>query len=707
LRSYLRIPMKKIRKTFSLQKDQTDCGVGCLQSLVRYYRGDVSLEVLRGKSGTSKTGTTLLGLYQCAKEIGFDADGCEADIDALIEHNQPVILHVILENKYEHYVVCYYRDSNKNNQFLIGDPAKGLEYWSKEKLQELWVSKTCLTLQPNEEFKISGKIASEKREWLHKLIKEDQESIYTVIVLGAVTTFLGMAMSIFSQKLIDDILPQKKVSILFLSIGFFSFLLFARVVLQALRDFYIIRQTKEFNQRINKSFFNSLLYLPKLFFDTRKIGDFVSRLNDTQRIQNVIKYLITNTVVDILGVLISIGFLFFYYWKLAIICLIVSPIIFYIIFRFNKKIILSQREVMQAYSINEANYIDSIRGIDVVKGFGKQDLFLKKNLSIFGNFQSKIFELGKVNVKITLYSGLALVVFLVTILSFSSYNVLNSQIKIGEMMAIIGISSSLLTSITNLALVSIPIQEAKVAFDRMFEYSSITKEKLDGLEINNIQKIEIKQLDFRFNGRSKLLENVSLKLEKGKVICLLGESGGGKTTFTEVLQKNYIQESGEVIINDTISLKDISTANWRNLISIVPQNIQLFNTTFLENIILDENLDNQKLNDVINLGFQQFVSSLPQNLMTIVGEEGINLSGGQKQLLGWMRALYHNPQFLILDEPTSSLDKDNRNFIYQLISKLKNDKIIFIISHNLESLDEIADEVLCLKEKTISRILKN
>lgn len=699
--------MKNIKKSFSLQKDQTDCGVGCLQSLIRYYGGDISLEILRGKSGTSKTGTTLLGLYQCAKEIGFDAVGCEADVNALIEHNQPVILHVILENKYEHYVVCYYRDTTQNNQFLIGDPAKGLEYWSEEKLQELWVSKTCLTLQPNKEFKISGKITTEKKEWLRNLIKEDWESIYTVIVLGALTTFLGMAMSIFSQKLIDDILPQKKVNVLFLSIGFLSFLLFARVILQSLRDFYIIKQNKAFNQRINKSFFNSLLSLPKLFFDTRKIGDFVARLNDTQRIQNVIKYLITNTVVDILGVVISIGFLFFYFWKLAVICLIVSPIIFYIIFRFNKEIILSQKEVMQAYSVNEANYIDSIRGIDVIKGFGKQDLFLKRNLLIFGNFQSKIFDLGKVNIKITLYSGLALVVFLVTILSFSSYNVLNSQIKIGEMMAIIGISSSLLTSITNLALVSIPIQEAKVAFDRMFEYSSITKEKLDGLEINNIQKIEIKQLDFRFNGRSKLLENVSLKLEKGKVICLLGESGSGKTTFTEILQKNYVQESGEVIINDSISLKDISTASWRNLISIVPQNIQLFNTTFLENIILDEDLDQQKLNDVIKLGFENFINSLPQNLMTIVGEEGINLSGGQKQLLGWMRALYHNPLFLILDEPTSSLDKENRNFIYQLISKLKKDKIIFIISHNLESLDEIADEVLCLKEKTISRILKN
>ena len=170
-------------------------------------------------------------------------------------------------------------------------------------------------------------------------------------------------MSIFSQKLVDDILPKKKLNILLLSIGFLSFLLFARVIIQALREFYIIKQSKEFNQRINKTFFSSLLHLPKMFFDTRKIGDFVARLNDTQRIQTVIKHLITNTAVDILGVLISIGFLFYYSWKLAIVCLVISTIIFYIIFRFNKQIIESQKNVMQSYSINEANYIDSSRGI--------------------------------------------------------------------------------------------------------------------------------------------------------------------------------------------------------------------------------------------------------------------------------------------------------------------------------------------------------
>lgn len=689
---------KQIQKTFSLQKDQTDCGVGCLQSLVRYYGGDISLEILREKSGTSKTGTTLLGLYQCANEVGFDAEGCEADINALIEHKAPVILHVIIENKYEHYVVCYSFDGNL---FTIGDPAKGIEFWNKEQLLEVWKSKTCLTLKTNETFRQAKVNQKEKRDWLLDLIKKDSEAIYTVIFLGVLLTLLGMSMSIFSQKLIDDILPQKKLKVLILSIAFLGFLLIGRVLIQTLRELYIIKQSQEFNQRINKSFFSSLLHLPKLFFDSRKIGDFVARLNDTQRIQNVIKHLITATAVDVLTIIISIGFLFIYSWKLAVTCILISPIIFFLIFSFNRKIIESQKNVMQSYSINEANYIDSIRGINVVKGFSKQNLFLKKNETIFEFFQTKIFELGKLNLKIGLVSGLALVFFLLIILSLSSYHVLTNEIKVGELMAIIGISSSLLGSITNLALVSIPIQEAKVAFDRMFEYSSLEKEQTNGEIISELQSISLNNIDFRFKGRSKLLTDISFKIEKGKITCLLGESGNGKTTLTEILQKNYQPENGNIIINDNVNLENISLENWRNLVAVVPQNIQLFNGNILENIILDEKVNEEKLQNVLSFGFQNFIDSLPQNIFTIVGEEGVNLSGGQKQLLGWMRALYHDPQFLILDEPTSSLDKANRKFIYDLILKLKETTAIFIISHNLEDLNEISDEILILEKTKI------
>lgn len=270
-------------------------------------------------------------------------------------------------------------------------------------------------------------------------------------------------------------------------------------------------------------------------------------------------------------------------------------------------------------------------------------------------------------------------------------------------MAIIGISSSLLTAITNLALASIPVQEARVAFDRMFEYSSLEKEKSEGEKITELDSIEIRNVDFRFNGRSRLLNDISLKFEKGKITCLLGESGSGKTTLTEILQKNYAPENGSIIINENLDLENIAIDSWRNAVSIVPQNIQLFNGNILENIILDENINDEKLQFLISLGFDKFINSLPQGFMTLVGEEGINLSGGQKQLLGWMRALYHDPKFLILDEPTSSLDEVNRVFIYNLIKKLKSDKIIFIISHHSEDVRKIADEILILENTKISK----
>lgn len=695
---------KLIQKTFSLQKDLTDCGAGCLQSLINYYGGSISMEILREKSGTSKTGTTLLGLQQCATAVGFDAEGCEADIQALIQHRAPVILHITADQKFEHYVICYSHHFSEDHQFLIGDPARGLVYWTEDYLNEVWISKACLTLKPNEHFQKKTDTDTEKKKWLKNLIKEDQEAIYTIILLGLLFTLSGMSMSIFSQKLIDDILPQKKIPLLVVSILFLGFLLFAKAVIQALREWHIIRQAKAFNERINRKFYGSLLHLPKMFFDTRKIGDFAVRLNDTQRIQTVIKQLISNTAVDISGVLISIGFLFFYYWKVALICLMISPIIFFIIFSYNRKIVEVQSNVMQANGNNESNYIDSIRGIDVIKGFSKQDVFMKKNESVFTQFQTKIFELGKLNLTISFYSGTTLIFFLLLILGFSSFGVLRNEIKIGELMAVIGISGSLLASVTNLALITIPVQEAKVAFDRMFEYSSLQKEKAEGIEIKMIDKIEIKDLDFRFTGRSKILNKVSLSLKKGRITCLLGESGSGKTTFTEILQKNYFPENGEIMINGSISLTTVSLYEWRNLIGVVPQNIQLFNATVLENIILDDKINKQKLQELISYGFEKFINSLPQGLSTLVGEEGINLSGGQKQLIGWLRVLYHDPQFLILDEPTSSLDGENRKFIYELIRKLGSEKIILIINHYLEDMKEISDQILQLDNTGISQV---
>lgn len=690
---------KLITKSHVLQHDQSDCGVACLLSLIHYYGGVNSLENLRELSGTSKQGTTLLGLYQTANRIGFTAEGNEADIQALINHGAPVILHVLIENKLQHYIVCY---GFENNQFIIGDPGKGISHYTKEELEKIWVSKTCLTLTPNSSFIKATDAKKSKTAWFLQLLKEDKQLLSISIVLGIGIALLGMAMSIFSQKLIDEILPSHNIKKLIFGIGLLTFLLLVRVGFTALRELLLIRQSKDFNNRIIDSFYTALLYLPKPFFDTRKIGELVARLNDTNRVQKVIKFIAGNFVIDILIVLVSFGFLFFYSWRVGVIALISLPIYFFIIFKFNNKIIKSQKEVMQSYALSESNYISSIQGIATVKNFNRQNFFQKFNQLVFGNLQNKIFDLGKINVRLALFSGIAGVLFLIAILSYTSYQVYTQQMLLGELMAVLGISGSLLPSITNLALIAIPINEAKIAFNRMFEFTSIEKEKQGSVKLQNIDTIEIKNLSFRFAGRSQLLTNINLSINKGELSAIVGESGSGKSTLGQILQKFYDFESGIISINKTVSIKDVDLTDWRGLIGIVPQEITIFNGNVLDNILLGkEDSPENAVKFCQEYGFEEFIKELPQGYATILGEEGVNLSGGQKQIIALARVLYKRPQLLILDEATAAMDRKTEKFSIELISKLKPYMGVLFISHRLETLKRYADTVYVLEKGKI------
>jgi ATP-binding cassette, subfamily C, bacteriocin exporter len=692
---------KLIKKTHTLQLDQSDCGVACLMSLIKLNGGSNSIEKLRELSGTTKQGTTLLGLYQAASKIGFNAQGCEADIQALIDHKQAVILHVVLEKQLQHYVVCY--EYNLDSGFLIGDPAKGTYYLSENELNEIWVSKSCLTLEVNEHFVKAETEKDSQRKWFLTLLKEDDKLLWISVLLGVFVAGLGLAMSLFSQKLIDDILPSNNIKKLVSGIALLTILLLARVGIAALREFFLLQQSKDFNNRININFFSSLLQLPKPFFDTRKIGELVARLNDTQRVQRVIKMLASSLIIDVLVSIISMVFLFMYSWKIGLIALLSIPIYFYIIYRSNMKIINSQKEVMQSYAFNESNYINTIQGIATIKNDNKQAFFNKTNEVVFANFQEKIFNLGKINIALSWQSGLASVLFLIGILVYTSIQVFNKEIKLGELMAILGIVGSLMPSIANLALISIPINEAKIAFNRMYEFASIEKEKDAGLPIAEINAIAIKNLSFRFAGRSELFRNINLNIEKGKFTAIIGESGSGKSTLGQILQRFYDFENGSIIINNEYQLNEIELKSYRNLIGVIPQEITIFNGNVVDNILLGaidtpENI----MSFLTHFGFETHFNQLPQGLATILGEEGVNLSGGQKQIIALARVLYKKPQFLILDEATSAMDRNTENFVMDLLQKIKPNCGVFFISHRLNALKKIADVIYVLDQKTIT-----
>jgi len=193
-----------------------------------------------------------------------------------------------------------------------------------------------------------------------------------------------------------------------------------------------------------------------------------------------------------------------------------------------------------------------------------------------------------------------------------------------------------------------------------------------------------------------------LKLKKNECIAIIGESGCGKSTISQIIQQFYEIEKGNIIINSAIEFKDINVENWRNLIGVIPQEIHLFNGTVLDNILLGEEYNEEFFKRFIEENqLEGFINSLPQNIATIVGEEGINLSGGQKQMIALMRVLYKKPKLLILDEPSAAMDRNTEKFMIELLIKKKQEMSIILISHRLHSLKDVTDTIYIVENKSI------
>jgi ATP-binding cassette subfamily B protein len=688
------------------QLDLRDCGPACLLSILRFYGGDSTLDSIRKISGTSLTGTTLLGVYQAASSLGFVAHGCKADIEALIEHKQPCILHVNLPDGGEHFVVLFESITRSGDFFfLIGDPGKGMVELSRSSLENIWKSRTCLLLEPGKKFEKVESKQSVKRALILANLKPDWPVIVMAIIIGIAIAALGTTLAIVSQTLIDYIIPERKIEKLFIYILIAFLLLLFKEGLSAVRQLLLQRQSKSFNSGLSTSFFDNILELPKQYFDTRTIGEFVARLNDTSRIQRVVNVLISETLIEGLVSLISITFIFSVNWILGLMSLIALPALFLILPLFSEKILSCQRNVMQTYARSESNFISTISGIDAIKGLNKTSVFSNTNKLIYSTFQDAILALGKTQIKLTTLVGILNSVFICILIGIGSYFVLENELKLGQLMAVIAMGSTLIPSISRIGLTSISISEAKVALERMMEIINSKALKCQNEEkIEQVYNLTVSEISFRFIGRQLLFHNVSFYVNKGEIISLVGESGKGKSTLAQIILKNYNPDSGKIFVNNDKVLDNIDLISWNNACQFVPQDIQIFNATIIENIAFEDCSTNlTKVIDFLKYhGFDKYFDRLPQSIYTPVGEEGINLSGGQKQLIALARAIYHNPSLLILDEITSAMDKELESFVLKLLQKIKIKTAIIFISHKMDLLRVISNRIYVLEEGTIT-----
>lgn len=373
---------------------------------------------------------------------------------------------------------------------------------------------------------------------------------------------------------------------------------------------------------------------------------------------------------------------------------------------------------MQTYALTESKYIDTIHAIEVIKSGNKETLLGKAVQSVYNFFQGKVYELGILGNRINLWAQIGSVVLISGVIAWTSFLVLGKELLLGEMMAIVSIVGSLVTSVINTAMANIQFQEAKVAFERMYEFSAAVPEyeteipssKIQVpnptapgsmLQAPSIETLELKDLNFRFPGKSLLLKGINMNFERGQMTTIFGEIGCGKSTLISVLQRFYSFESGEIFVNG-YNWSDLTVPAWRDQIGVVTQHVKLFNGTILENICLQENPNVQEVIGFCReTGLESFIYEFQQGYTTIINENSTNLSGGQQQLIALARALYQKPQVLLLDEATAAMDRRTEQFVIKLLQRIKKEMIIIFVTHRVQ-LARQTDYVYVIENKQIS-----
>ncbi|TVR70536.1 MAG: peptidase domain-containing ABC transporter [Marinilabiliales bacterium] len=695
-----------LKKSFLTQHDQSDCGVACLHNIIKYHGGEVKLEKLRELSGTNRTGTTMLGLYQAAAQCGFEAEGLQAGIDYLKRVDAPVVLHVTIDGKYQHYLVLYRYD---NGKFIIGDPSRGIREMAAEELERIWISKSLLRLKLlNGAFKKKEAGKKEMLQWFLEIIKEDTTILTTILLTGIVVSILGIAIAVYSQTLIDNLIPSGDLLRIVLASVLIFLILVSRTAIGYFRQSFIIRQSRDINVRMIGKFFSRLLRQPMAFFNSRRTGDMVARLNDTGKIQQTITYITGELLINALLLIVSLAAVFVYHPPAGIILLAGIPVYYLIARHYHPVIKEKQQNVMAAHAGNESNYISTIENVQVIRSGNKEAKFADAGKTVYGFFQQQLFRLGQTGVALNAITEVTGIILIMAVVSVSIAAMLGNTMQAGEFIALLTLTNNVIPACASLAFANIHLQSARVAFERTYEISAGRPEydreqDKSAIRINKFEHLEIKDVSFRFPGRKLLLENISIYLKKGEIKTVFGENGTGKSTLLNLIQRFYSPESGVIRVNGN-DISKVSIGSFRKILGVVPQQISLFNTSILGNIVLDatpeeaeEAVGELQRHSLLPLIEQQF----PHGLATIVEERGLNISGGQKKLIGLARALCRRPQLLLIDELTSSTDRQLENFIIDLIIRIKDEAPVLQVTHNLKAA-AISDEIIIIENGRIS-----
>ena len=680
------------------QHDIKDCGAACLASIGNHYQVNLPIAKIRLLAQTDLRGTNVLGIVQAAEKMGFSAKGVKGTLESIPKIPLPAIAHVVLKNQLHHFVVIY-KVGKKHIEVM--DPAFGkMEKYSWDDFKEIWTG-VLILFAPSEEFKkYNATVSPFKRFWD---LVQPHKSILLQSIFGAMLfTVLGLAMSIYIQKITDYVLVDGNKNLLnLMSIG-----MLIVVALQAYigskKSLLMMKTGQLMDAQLILGYYKHLLHLPQRFFDTMRIGEITSRISDAIKIRNFINEVAIDMVVNVFVVIFSFALMFTYYWKLALVILILIPFyatIYAIMNHLNKKV---ERTIMENAADLETQLVESVNHIRTIKEFGVEDFSNLKTENRFVKLLFSAMKSGYNAVFAGTSSSFISSVFTIILMWLGAGFVLERQITPGELFSFYALIGYFTSPVASLIGANKSIQSALIAADRLFEIMDLERESTENkftITQHDLGDIRLEKVSFSYGNRVQVFKDFSACFKKNEMTAIVGESGSGKTSLFAILQSLYPLNSGKIHFGD-YALESIQYQSLRDLIGVVPQQVNLFSGNVIENIALGDSFPDIKrvLTLCQELGIAEFIEKLPANYQTPLGENGAMLSGGQKQRIAIARALYKNPEVLLLDEATSSLDSNAETMIHEVINNFKaQNKTVITIAHRLSTI-VLADHILVMKE---------
>ncbi len=754
--------MKKI--PFYRQLDSMDCGPTCLRMVAKHYGHNIPLQALRDKTQIGKEGVNLLGISEAAEAIGFRTQALKLTYKALTEDARlPCVLHW----KQNHFVVLYKVKGRslfcRNDRLLVADPARGVITFAPQEFKVNWISDkengdetgVALLLEPAPAFYESSDDAVERQKTglafknIFNYIFPYKKLVFQLFIGLGIASLLQLFLPFLTQSVVDTGINTSNIHFVYVILLAQLALFAGRLAVEFVRGWILLHISTRINISILTDFLIKLMKLPVSFFDSKKTGDILQRMNDHSRIESFLTgsslsllFSLTNLV--IFSIVLAI-FNVYIFAVFAIASILYS--LWVIIFLKKRKVLDYKRFDVAAKE--QSITIQLVQGMQEIKLNGVE----RPMRWTWERLQAKLFKLSMKGLSLNQWQQ-AGAFFInegknIFITFLSAKAVIDGQMTLGTMLAVQYIIGQLNSPIEQMIGFLQSWQNARISMDRLNEIHTMDDEEpaemhlqnqlppqfakqivggrditsdnyLNGIKnnysdhedilnpppvtnFNTNTSILFNNVSFTYPGAGNepVLKGINLVIPKGKTTAIVGASGSGKTTLLKLLLKFYESQKGEIKLGIT-SLGNISHKTWRAHCGVVMQESFIFSDSIAKNIAVGmEKVDMEKLRQAAEIAnVREFIESMPLGYNTKIGAEGNGISMGQKQRILIARAVYRDPELLFFDEATNSLDANNESTILHNLESFFKGRTVVVVAHRLSTVKK-ADQIIVLSKGSI------